>query len=239
MSFPCELQRLFEQAIAACEYAAGEIINTSDLADQFEVTRSEMLLVLQAEDRKGLVKRQEGEVFEVLGLPHLGVDSVFVHTVKSGLKPSSDVRVVRLESATLPVAERLDLEVGAPVYRLERTRYVNREALANQINYMSYETCPGLEQDDVSHSSFQRLLEEKYFAIPTQVKEEIEVAVANEQDMEILNLPEDSPILVIQRIALSVTGYPMVWANIRIRPDRYQYVAELWPSAVDLLTPEG
>ena len=35
---------------------------------------------------------------------------------------------------------------------------------------------------------------------------------------------------------LGVVDYgPLVWADIRIRPDRYEYVAALWPRAAKLL----
>ncbi|MCZ7567714.1 MAG: GntR family transcriptional regulator [Ardenticatenaceae bacterium] len=234
-NFPCELQRRLEQAIAAGKYAKGEVLTSSDLAGQFQVANDEMLMVLLAEHRKGLVIKREGEVFEVLGLANTGFDSVFTHTAKSGLKPSSDVRAAEIKGASPEIAEKLDLEVGAPVYRFVRTRYINGEALANQINYIPFEVCPGLEYDDFSYYSFQKLLEEKYFAVFTQMEEDLAIVPADPQDMEILNLPEGSSVLVVRRLAVSATGFPLVWADIRIRPDRYQYVAELWPSAADLL----
>ncbi len=234
--FPSELQRRFEQAIVEGEYARGQLLTSSDLAHRFEVTTGEMLQVLLAEHRKGLVVEQENGVYEVLSLATQGIASVFVHTAKSGLKPSSSVRVVRIEPATPAVADKLDLLVGAPVSRLERTRYANGEALANQINYIPFEICPGLEQHDVSHYSFQKLLEEKYFAFTVEAEEDCEVVAANEQDVEILDLPRGSSVLEIRRLALSATGCPVVWASIRVHPDRYRYVAELWPLAADLLT---
>lgn len=234
-NFPCELQRKFEQAIVGGIYAKGAVLTICRLAEEFGVTDNEMLMVVLAEHRKGLLARREGELFEVLGAAGAGFDSVFTHTAKSGLKPSSDVRAAEVESATPNIAEKLDVEVGAPVYRFVRTRYVNGEALANQTNYIPYEVCPGLEDDDFSNYSFQKLLEEKYFAIFTEVNEDFEIIPANEQDIEILHLPPGSSILVVHRLALSATGGPLVWAEIRIRPDRYQYVAELWPRAADLL----
>ena len=40
-------------------------------------------------------------------------------------------------------------------------------------------------------------------------------------------------------VLLSATNRPVVWANIRIRPDRYAYVAALWPEAAELLAADG
>ncbi|HHJ06504.1 MAG TPA: UTRA domain-containing protein, partial [Anaerolineae bacterium] len=162
-------------------------------------------------------------------------DSVFSHTQKLGFKPTSKVREVEVEPASIPVAQKLNLQVEAPVYRFVRTRYVNGEALANQTNYIPFEICPELENDDVSHYSFQKLLEEKYLTFTAELEESFELVPASAQDMEILNLPPASSVLLVQRISLSATGYPLVWSNIRIRPDRYQYVSKLWPSAAEVL----
>lgn len=234
-NFPRRLQRQFEQAIIANRYAKGVVYPVHYFAEQFEVTVDQMLRVIEAEHRKGLVDRREDGSFEILALSS-SQDSVFSHTQKLGFKPMSEVREVVIEPASVQVAQKLELKVGAPVYRFVRTRYVNEEALANQTNYIPFEICPGLENDDVSHHSFQKLLEEKYLTFTPELKETFEMLPANDQDREILGLPEGSSILLVQRIALSVTGYPVVWSNIRIRPDRYQYVSELWPSAAKLLT---
>jgi DNA-binding GntR family transcriptional regulator len=67
------------------------------------------------------------------------------------------------------------------------------------------------------------------------MKEHFALVPATEQDREILDLPENSSVLLIDRIALGPTGRPLVWADIRIRPDRYEYVKALWPDAAELL----
>jgi DNA-binding GntR family transcriptional regulator len=59
---------------------------------------------------------------------------------------------------------------------------------------------------------------------------------ATEEDRELLGLPEGSSVLLIERIAKSATGWPLVWANLRIHPERYEYVSALWPQAARLLT---
>ncbi len=235
--FPRELQRRVERAIISGEYAPGEHVTAADVAHRFQTTLEEARQILDAAYRKGLVDREGATLdqFRVLGLPRTERESVFTHTARSGWKPRSQVREVVLEPATAEVADRLQVKVGSPVYRYVRTRYVEEEALANQINYMPFEVCPGLEEDDVSRYSFQKLLEEKYSAVLTEMKERFAIVPATEEDREILDLPEGSSVLVVDRVALGATGQPLVWANIRIRPDRYSYVAELWPEAARLL----
>jgi GntR family transcriptional regulator len=235
--FPRGLQKRFELAIAEGEYARGETLTTADLADRFGVAEDQAELVLLASYRKGLVDQdtQTEDAYRVLGLLKRGMDSVFTHTAKAGFNPRSQVRSVDIGPASPVVAEKLHLEVGSPVYRYVRTRYVDEQAVANQTNFIPYEICPGLEQDDVSRHSFQKLLEGKYQTATPEMQERFSIVPATEEDRNVLGLPEGSKVLLIERTAVSTTAWPVVWANVRVRPDCYQYVAALWPKAAELL----
>lgn len=235
INFPRHLQQKFEKAIINKEYKPEQVFKNLELARQLDCSVTDMQMVLLAAHRKGLVEKQDKNHFKILGLAGAGLDSVFMHTQRSGLKPTSLVRYVQTEPAAPEVARELAIEAGAPVYRFVRTRNVNQEVLANQTNFIPFEVAPELDQDDVSTYSFQKLLEEKYLAVTADVEECFEIVGATEEDLEILDLPRSSSILLVQRLSLSPTGLPLVWANVRIRPDRYQYVAQLWPAAATLL----
>ena len=237
MDYPRTLQLAFEQAIVNRHHVAGETLTIDELVSEYQASPEQISEVMLTAHRKGLVNEvaPEGRAFRVLGLPVTSFASVFTHTASSGLKPRSVVRDVEVEPATVLVADKLKVDVGDPVYRYVRTRYVDEQALANQTNFMPFAICPGLEHDDVSRYSFQKLLEEKYSTVLMEMKEWFRLAPATSEDQEILDLPDGSPVLVIERIALSATGWPLVWANIRIRPDRYEYVSALWPQAAHLL----
>jgi len=235
VEFPRALQQRFEQAIVEGELARDQAWSLGELADRFQVPADPMQRVVGAALRKGLLAEAEGGAWRVLGLPTTQFSSVFTHTAGSGFKPRSEVRQVAVEVATPLVAEKLQVEPGSPVYRYVRTRWVNEEALANQTNYMPLEVCPGLERDDVRRHSFQKLLEQKYHAVLVEMEEEYHLLSATGSDREILGLPAGATVLVVDRIARGATGWPLVWAEIRIRPDRFDYVAALWPQAAELL----
>jgi len=235
IEFPTELQQRVEQAIVAGELTRGQVWTPDGLAERFQAPAGEMPRVLGAARRKGLAVEAEGGAFRILGLPTTEFASVFTHTAASGWKPRSEVRQVEVEPASPLVAEKLQVEVGSPVYRYVRTRWVNEEALANQTNYMPFDICPGLERDDVRRHSFQKLLEEKYHAVLVEMEEAYHLLPATGSDRAILGLPAGATVLVVDRIARGATGWPLVWAEIRIRPDRFEYVAALWPQAAELL----
>lgn len=235
IDYPTELQSRFERQIVEGAYGRGQVIGVDHLANQLEAPVDPVLRILRTAQRKGLVADAAEGSIRVLGLPTTQFASVFTHTASSGLKPRSEVRQVKVEPATLTVAEKLRIDAGRPVYRYVRTRWVNEQALANQTNYMPFEVCPGLEHDDVRRYSFQMLLEEKYAAVLADMKEEAMLVPATTQDRKILGLADGANVLVVDRIALSATGWPLVWAEIRIRPDRFEFVAALWPEGAKLL----
>lgn len=234
IDFPCELQRRFEQAIAKHELANGSIVTIASMAERFQASTQDMERVLASCYRKGIVQ-QRNQDYEILGVMEPVLDSLFQHAAKSGMKPSSDVRAVVIEPASQAAADKLEIPADSPVYRLERTRNVNEEIVANQVNFIPYEVCPGLEQDDMTHYSFQRLLEVKYNVVFAEMKEDIFLAPGSPSDQQILGLAPESQVLIIDRLAMGKTNRPLVWADIHIRPDRYHYVAGLWPTAAALL----
>jgi DNA-binding GntR family transcriptional regulator len=92
-----------------------------------------------------------------------------------------------------------------------------------------------LEYDDLSHRSFQETLEQQYHAVVAKTDETFEMVMGTVEDWSILGLPSHSRVLIIQRLSFSVNQIPLVWADIHIRTDRYDYVKNLWPEAASLL----
>jgi GntR family transcriptional regulator len=234
IDFPVLLQQQVEQAIIAGQLQAGQTATAPALAAQFRSPEEAMRAVLLAEHRKGLVKRR-GDQFEIVGITGPTLDSLFQHTSKSGQKPASDVRAAAVIPCPEEPAAKIDVPVGAPVYRLERTRIVDDQVLANQVNFIPFEICPGLEHDDLSHYSFQKLLEQKYHTVIPEIQEDIRIVPGTEKDLEILSLPAGASVLVVERLSFSANHVPVVWASIHIRTDRYHLVASLWPKAAEVL----
>jgi GntR family transcriptional regulator len=235
--FPSLLQQDIERAILNHEFPKGSLVTASELAARFAAGIQDVELVMQSEIRKGLAARRS-HAYEILGLESQSLDSLFQHTARAGMNPASHVRAAVIEATSETGAAKLGIPAGSAVYRLERTRLVNGEVLANQVNYIPYEICPGLENDDISSYSLQKLLEERYHTIITTIQEEIGLVPGSPEDREILGLPDGSDVLVVERLSYSCTGMPVVWASIHIRTDRYPSVAALWPKAAALLSTE-
>lgn len=235
-SFPREIQVQIEDAVVNHKYESGRILSVEELATELRASPGDVLSVLHAEHRKGLLTVLEDGTFQVLGLRERGKGSVFVYASQAGLNPRSEVRLVKIEAACSLVASKLQVDPGTTVYRFVRTRYINDEVAANQTNFIPFDVCPDLYQDEVSRNSFQRLLEEKYYAFTAYVQDSFDTVAPTEEDTEILDVSADTPVIEVQRIAFSVTEYPLVWTIIHLHPQRCHYLSDMWPSLETVTT---
>ncbi|HEY5504993.1 MAG TPA: hypothetical protein VIK28_07535, partial [Sedimentisphaerales bacterium] len=110
--FPVELQGQIEKAIVSGELRVGQLVNATGLAARFHSSLDKMQEVLLSEHRKALLTRDGAKGFRVLGLIAPQMESVFQHTSRVGFKPSSVMRGVTIEPASIEIAMRLEVPVG-------------------------------------------------------------------------------------------------------------------------------
>lgn len=238
-SFPGQLQQAFEADIVGGVLARGQSFRLESLRNRYQTSQQDLIKVVAAAKRKGLIEADMGGSIVVVGKKQPSITSVFQHTAKSGLSPKSIVRSVDVVPAIALVAQVLKVSLGDPVFCQVRTRLVNGEVIANQKNYIPIEVCPGLEIVDLSHTSFQETLDKRFNAVVSDIEEQFEIYNADLEDISILGLEKGAKILVVQRLSLSSSHLPLVWADIHIRTDHYHYVKELWPQAAALLDATG
>ena len=234
--YPNELQERVEGDIVSGRLATGSNVDFADLQKRYQADPENLKRVIQGSLRKGLLKQLSSILtYTILGKSQPTIISVFQHAAKTGLTPKSIVRDVVVRPASEFVAKKLMVKAGEAVFKQTRTRVVNDEVIANQNNYIPIEVCPGLEKVDLSHTSFQTVLEGQFNAVVADIKEDFKISPANLEDAQILGVNKGTDILIVERLSLSPGGFPLVWADIHVRSDRYHYVKDLWPEAENVL----
>ena len=234
--FPVELQRRIENDIAVGDLPVRQKVSLEELNHQFRSSAEDIQQVLPSLERKGLIKTIGGQSVQILGLYKAEIESVFQYAEKSKLKPETVVRSVTVEPAKAPIAEILRVSVGDPLFVQIRTRMIDNQILANQYNFIPYEICPGLEEVDLSRSSFQVTLEKRFRTVIARIEESYSLGHPNRDDAEILSITNDESVLIVQRTSFSRTDYPLVFADIHVNPAQFHYVKALWPKALPLVS---
>lgn len=234
-NFPVDLQSKLETLVLDGSLPAGLVLHLNSLSHRLDARPAEMAIVLNSDFRKGLLDHNADGSYSVRTPAKPTIESVFQHTARKGFKPTTIVRDVQIIASSAEIAHHLKVNVGEPVYLQIRSRLVESRVLANQCNYLPIDVCPGLESKDLSHRSFQETLEQDYHAIVAEVEENCRLALANQNDQQILDLNEKDNVVIVERLSLSATRQPLVWADIHVRIDRIDYVVALWPNAARLI----
>jgi len=236
--FPSREQHSFEESLLTDPARQDEVFTPAILEDRYVLSSSDALMILKCAYRKGLLeKRPDGSFVRKPPEPPQ-ITSVFQHAQKSGLKPISLVREVKLVPASKPMAEKLQLSEGAPVYEQIRSRLINDQVVANQHNTIPHCVTPNLEQMDLKARSFQVSLENDFHAVVHAIEETYRMASPTTEDQQILALDAAEQVLVVERLSLSTTEMPLVWADIHVNPAHFYLVEALWPKAKNLVNSE-
>jgi GntR family transcriptional regulator len=178
--------------------------------------------------RDGLVERMQGKGTFIaerkvsFGLQRL---SSFSEEMRHrGIAPASQVLSFESEIPSLIIAQRLHLQPGERVFRLERLRLGDGQPMAHQISYIPVKLCPGLDANDFSEHSLFSVIENSYGLILSHQEQIIRPVNATKEDALLLDVPVGVPLLQASGVAYLEDGTPIEANRILYRSDRYEFI---------------
>lgn len=218
---------MLRQRITSGALAPGAAVPSErEISQEYGISRMTARQALRALYQEGLVYRERG-----LGT-FVAKRKVDVHTrnligftddmLQRGLKPSSKLILVAREGATQMTADRLDVNVGDPVFHLERLRLADGIPMAFESNYLPAALCPDLDRYDFKKKSLYRVLEGEYGVRLQRAEEVLEAASATRRDATLLSIKAGAPLLIVHRVVYSDANRPVESATTLYRADRYR-----------------
>jgi len=126
---------------------------------------------------------------------------------RQGMATSSRLLGAGLVSSPLPaIIEAMGLQTGDKIVQVERLYLVNNTPLALHTAYLNYCFCPQVLQHNLAEESVFRLLCGEYGLRLAQAEEQVYAALANEQEIEMLNLVYPAAVLRAERTTFLDTG---------------------------------
>jgi GntR family transcriptional regulator len=136
------------------------------------------------------------------------------------------VKVRVLEQLLVPADERvaseLSLNLGAPVVKLVRLRYVDDQPFDIAINYLPAQLFPGLEREDLISASLYALMQAKYGIQLERGVRLAEAAPCLPEEAKLLRIKTTVPLLVIHSTMYDVDDRPVEHGIVKQRGDRAQ-----------------
>lgn len=205
-----------------------------DLSEQFGVSRMTVRQALDALAQQGLIY---GKVGKGTFVSEPKIDQQLVALTgfseemqRRGQASSSRVIKAAILAATKDIANALQIEPKTKVFNLIRVRLTNGAPLAIENGYLPAHLCPEISTHDFARESLYDILRNQYGWRLVRAQQTVEARLANEDEIELLDLRKPAPILAIERITMVEQGFPIEYVRSAYRGDRYKFSAMLSPT---------
>jgi len=141
---------------------------------------------------------------------------------RHGLTPSS--RLLRFErgEADGPLAGRLDVPAGSPVFFVERLRLADGTPMAHELTAVPVEICPSLFRRNLAADSLYRILVQDHGHRLAGYAEEVEAGAAGRPMARLFRVAAADPVLIARRVVYGSDGRAVEWTLGTYRGDRYR-----------------
>jgi DNA-binding GntR family transcriptional regulator len=198
--------------------------NEIALAEQLNLSRPTMRKAMDELVRSGLLVRKRGVGTQVVSSQvrrTLELSSLFEDLTKSGSKPTTEVLSFSHIKADSAIRKSLHLSDGARVYHFTRLRKVAGKPLALMENWVR-DDITSLDEASLSSQGLYGILRRGgvNFRLATQ---RIGAMVANDYQAPLLETPEGSALVTMERTAVDDIGRMVETGQHVYRADSYSF----------------
>lgn len=140
-----------------------------------------------------------------------------------------------LEQCVVPanqrIAQHLDICQGEEIFRLVRLRFVGDEPNHISKAHVPHELCPGISLEDFTHQSLYRVMRDKFGIVFNHGKRWIEAQLCTDEEAELLEIPNASPLLVVIGTMYDQQDRPVEFGYAKNRGDRSKFEIDVFTEA--------
>lgn len=199
------------------------------LVEEYECSHNTLRKALSVLRLHGYVQPIQGKGVLVIWQPSRGADFVLgdIETFKeaaerNGMSTTTKVRSFELIRADAELADATGFAEDAELYRIERVRYLNGQALIYDINYLLASVVPGLTPQIVERSVYEYLEGTLGMHIATS-KRTIRVERVTSADRMALDLLDYTMVAVVHGQTFNSDGVMFEVTTSRHRPDFFTF----------------
>jgi GntR family transcriptional regulator len=148
---------------------------------------------------------------------------------RRGFTPGAKVILFEVRPVDVSTSKELQLTVSAPVYYIERLRFINQEPAMLERLTVSVRRFPALERFDLNARSLYEILETEYGVSVAQARQSLEAILATEYEAGLLQIQPGAPLMLERRSAFDPSGQPVEHGKDLYRGDRFRFVTETAP----------
>jgi len=187
------------------------------LAVELGVSRATLRVALAELEADHLIVRRPGSGTYVTE-PRVSFDtSVLVSftegVLRKGFVPGARLLACEVVEADYAASRALELEEGAPMWRLVRLRTVNCAPCALEHSAFPHDLMPDLDRHDLERRSIYRILDEEYDLDPDRATQRLEPVAADEATATALDCATGELLMCVTRTAVTARSLPVEHAR--------------------------
>ncbi|MDO7895928.1 GntR family transcriptional regulator [Pseudomonas citrulli] len=229
-------QRLRDQLaeqIANNRWRPGEAIPTeAALSAEYQLSTGTVRKAIDALVSEGILERQQGRgTFIRRPQFQSSLFRFFRFQTASGERQVPESRILSIEPVAAPsaVAQALGLPADAPVIRIVRLRLLDIEPVLAEEIWLPRSRFQALLEIDLSQKGplLYPIYEETCGQVVAYAQETLTAESVNDVHARLLQVPVNSPVVVIERLARDYAGTPLEWRRSRGHAEHFRYSVEI------------
>ncbi len=228
-----QLLDILKAKINSGEWKPGDKLPSEpELCELYGVSRTVVRQALQEMEYDGLIVRRKG-VGTFITEPKIEGSLIQKLTgfhqdmVNRGHALTTQVLRNEVVGASQKVSEYLKIEVGSPVFCIERLRFVNNEPIVLVTTYLPQALCRGLERFDLGTRSLYDVLENELGLLLSHGRRTIEAVAADEREAQLLQVELRDPMVLLDSVTYLKDGTPLEYYHAIHRGDRSRFEVDL------------
>jgi GntR family transcriptional regulator len=199
--------------------------------ERYDVSRITVRQALDELVNEGLIYRQRGRgTFVAHPTVEQGLTRIISFTEdmrQRGFEPGTEILSAGLMPAPADIAEKLQVEPGEELARLERLRLADNEPMSIEESHLVQRYCRGILEYDYAATPLREALEQSYGIRLVRAKQTIRAISAPRKVADRLAIAPNAPLLYIERVSYSQQNLPIEFLRLYHRGDRYVLYNEL------------
>jgi GntR family transcriptional regulator len=201
-----------------------------NLAKEMGVSQGTMRKVLDALTAENLLERRQGKGTFIAENTQERTLFRFFRIARPGGKRMTPERVdetVKLRASRALERTKLGLAKTDKVVEIVRVRHIEKVPSIHETIVLPAPLFPGIEKRPALPNSLYSLYQSDYGLNIVAAHEELSAQLATATDQEELGIPKGGPILVIERLAVSLQDQKVEWRISRVRSSDLVYAVTL------------
>ena len=217
--------------VAKGTWRPGESLPSElNLAKELGVSQGTVRKVLDALTAEKLLERRQGKGTYIAENTQERSLFRFFRLSRPGgkrLTPERAAESVKVRAARPIERSKLELDRADKVVEISRTRLIDASPAIHEIIVIPVKLFPGIEKRGSLPNTLYSLYQTDFGINIVSAQEEVHAELATAEDQRRLQIDIGAPILVIDRVALSLQGRKVEWRLSRVKSQDLVYAVNL------------